>query len=114
MAIRYSDLKKDIESKPISSKGLEYINILEDYIDGTIKKQFDINKSIYIELEYIQFRGTPYNNYFEIDLSSTEKEKMTKEIEKRYSEAGWESKIEYGDDDGPNRPGQNYWVLKGK
>jgi hypothetical protein len=39
---------------------------------------------------------------------------MFKELEKRYRNAGWKAVIIYGEDDGPNRPGQDYWVLSGK
>jgi hypothetical protein len=107
MAIKYKDLKHKVNTEPLSEDELEMISIVEKIIDDEIVKQFDKNwGEIYVLLSVVNFQIT--------NLGKTRKFLMMKELEKRYSNAGWTSTVKLDDGlDGPNMSGPDYWVLKG-
>ena len=105
MAVRYNDLMDKLEKGPLTQEELRMIDDAEILIDNEIMKDFT-GGSVSIALDIAQFRGKK--------IPDVRKELMFEFLENKYKEAGWKCKIEYGEDDGPNRPGFDYWVLTGK
>jgi hypothetical protein len=110
MALKYKDLKHKVNTEPLSVEELVIISNVEKIIDDEIVKQFDKNwGEIHILLSVVNFQTTLTS------IGETRKSLMRKELEKRYSNAGWTISVKLDDGlDGPNRSGPDYWVLKGK
>ena len=118
MAVKFEDVKKVINETQLNENELVIIARIENHIDKTIKEKFD-NNTISFDTEVFEFNFNPdrpsqYSWDVFKDIKTTRKKLMSKELIRRYEEAGWEVKLEYGEDDGPNRPAINHYVLKGK
>lgn len=118
MAIKYKDIKEHLEKAPLTSEELKIVSRVENYIDEHIKELFD-GDGIRLDVDLIDFKKNPddmkehsWNVWPHI--KSTRKALMTEELKSRYVKAGWKWKFEEGEDDGPNRPGFDYWILTGK
>ena len=119
MAVKFKDvydLKKKIDTAPLSEAELVILEEVEEYIDKEIVN--DYPKSNYNEVKIISsiptFRFNPVTRITN-DITSARQSIMQKELEKRYREAGWTITYDLDDGlDGPNRSGADYWVLKGK
>jgi len=113
MALNYKQLKKKLDETPLSLEELKMIDNVETYIDKEILTQFD--KSIYGEISidycYPSFRYSPVTKSFISNLGVSRIPKMKAELERRFISAGW--KIEYRLDDGSDRNGADYMILKG-
>jgi hypothetical protein len=104
MAIKFEEVHNMYESEmnaPFCPEELSAIEEVEKQIDNKILKDFKRNP-VYIDLQYTQFS----------QFAPRRAGLMSAELEKRYREAGWYCSIEFGEDDGPNRPGQDYFILK--
>ena len=118
MAVKFKDvydLKKKIDTAPLSEEELKFLEEIENYIDSEIVDKYP--KSLYnevrIDLCIPTFR---YNTVTKkaSDFRPSRQGVMQKELEKRYREAGWTIYYDLDDGlDGPNRSGADYWVLKG-
>ena len=118
MAVNFEDVKKVINETPLNENELVIIAKVEKHIDKKIMEKFD-NNLISFETSVFDFNFNPDNpNQYSWDvfkdIKSTRKKLMTKELIRRYEEAGWWVKLEHGEDDGPNRPAIDYYILKGK
>jgi hypothetical protein len=111
MAINFLDLKQKLDDAPLNDVELELIKDVEDYIDKKIIDEYD--KSIYgtidIDIAYVNFNYSPKTKR-SMSLGVSRVPKMSKELKRRYKEAGWV--ITYRSDDGMN--GGDYMVLKGQ
>lgn len=114
MAIKYSELKEELENAPLSTIDLSLIKDVENYIDDQIIEKFD--KSIYGEIRidvcYINFKYSPTTKKSINNLGVSRIPKMKAELERRFKEAGWV--ITYEINDGYGACGADYMVLKGK
>ena len=114
MAVNFKALVEDLEKTPLTKEELKIINTVENWIDERIKERFD-GGSVSFDTDVIEFNfnpDAPSDRWY--NIKSTRKELMSKELKRRYEDAGWKIKREEGEDDGPNRPAIPYYVLKGK
>ena len=113
MAIKYKEVKDKIEKTPLTESELSIIKEVEDLIDNKIKKDFN-GGEISIELGTANFTYIQNWNKSPENIPDFRKQLMFKELERRFKAAGWKCVVMYGEDDGPNRPAIDYWVLSGK
>lgn len=115
MAIKYKDIKNKLESDPLTEGELILIRQAEENIDEEIVKQFGEKYSygeIRIHLGTATFDWSPFSKKIITHLKEPRKHLMYLELEKRFKDAGWVSKIHIDDEGGMNSC--NYWILKGK
>ncbi len=111
MAIRYKDLKKPKVNNPVTLDELKAIDAVEKYIDEQIKKQWTNNYGVSIDLCIALFEYDPVLHK-PTNFNVFRREKMQKELERRYKDAGWNIKVHIDDGlDGPNMSGSDYWIL---
>jgi len=115
MALKYKDIKKKLDSEPLSEEELGFIAELEEYIDAEILRKFD-NDLIRIYLSNVNFESHfKDREFYPSTLKRSRRILLRDEIDKRYEEAGWIIGVEMDDGlDGPNRSGPDFWTLKGK
>lgn len=113
MAVNFKELKKQLDSAPLTDKEYVLIDDVERYIDKQIIENYD--KSIYhevsIDMSYVRFSYSPVTKQMITDLGQSRIPKMKEELERRYRAAGWD--ITYKLDDG-SLCGGDYMILKGK
>lgn len=105
MALNAKEVMKAYNAQmtaPLTSEELTEIGIREVSIDNLIKAEFD-GKSVRVELKLFDFRNmrVPHDRQLF----------MSKNLILRYSQAGWILEEQFGEDDGPNRPGRDYMIL---
>jgi hypothetical protein len=96
MAIKYKELKEKLENDPLTNEELNLIGSIELWIDEEIRRTF--GKTYYeawIDKSIVTFNWNP-NTKKHIDVREPRRHVMRKELERRYTEAGW--KIEWPDD----------------
>lgn len=103
MAIKYSDIKAVVENPNFDDKELAAIANVEKFIDDRITNRFD-NDSIYFDIQIIRFEKVS-DRGADLNFKDTRKKLMTKELERRFTEAEWE--ISYDEEN-------FYWIIKGK
>lgn len=114
MAVKFNNVKGELENAPLTPDEIKAINDVEKYIDNTILRVFD-NSEVCIELSIVSFDWSPITRSGEYNLKNARKKLMRKELERRYTEAGWKFKVRIDDGlDGPNMGRPDYWVLTGK
>ncbi len=118
MAIKYQEIKEKLETAPFTKEELAIIAKVENHIDEKIKEKFD-GGSITIDTDIIEFKfnpDAPSERSWNVwqNIKSTRKSLMGDELKNRFESAGWKWKLQQGEDDGPNRPGFDYWILSGK
>jgi hypothetical protein len=114
MAIKYQEIKNELETTPLNDVELKYIMEAEEHIDSEIKRQFSGNNSISIDLLIPNFNYSMKEKRT-ISFKEARRKLMRSELEKRYKKAGWDIKVEYDDGlDGPNMSGSDNWILNGK
>lgn len=103
MAIKYSEIKAVVENPNFDDKELAAIAHVEKFIDDRITKSFD-NDSIYFDIQIIRFEKV-CDRGGDLNFKDTRKKLMTKELERRFTDAEWE--ISYDE--------ENFnWIIKGK
>jgi hypothetical protein len=116
MAIKANTIKEKLETKlnePLSKEELNLVRQTESYIDLIIEEESNkLGKEFRIDLDFVTFNSHPDGGNLRYSIHEDRRIKMRRELEKRYKEAGWKFSVDYGEDDGPNRPGFDYWVLK--
>ena len=111
MAIRYKDLKEPEVNNPLSLDELKAIDAVEKYIDEKIKEQWTNTYGVSVDLGIALFEYDPVLHK-PTDLNVFRREKMQRELGRRYKEAGWNIKVHIDDGlDGPNVSGSDYWIL---
>jgi hypothetical protein len=105
MAIKYTEIFSKIKNSPLNEEELSILKEVEIYIDDEISKTFD-GGTVRINLDIVKF--------VKHRIPPLRKEMLHNKIIEIYYEAGWKCGYEYGEDDGPNRPGFDYWVLAGR
>ena len=111
MAIRYKDLKEPEVNNPLTSDELKAIDDVEKYIDEQIKKQWTNTYGVSIDLSIALFEYYPDLRRL-TKFNVFRREKMQKELERRYKDAGWNIRVHIDDGlDGPNVSGSDYWIL---
>jgi len=117
MAIKFehvTEQKKNFDESPLTLLELEVVTEAEEYIDSMIidslEKGFSRYQPIRIFLGVINFTYSMKTN-MKLNIPDSRRIKMRIELERRYSEAGWEYSIDTCDE--PNM-GADYWVLTGK
>lgn len=114
MAIKYSELNKKVNLKPLSEEELEMIDAVEKYIDNEIIEQYKVRNEIRIFLGTAKFDWDPIK-HVRTGIKPVRQVVMHKELKKRYEHSGWVVTIELDDMlDGPNMAGADYFVLKGR
>jgi hypothetical protein len=119
MAIKFKevyDLKKKFDTAPLSEEELTILEEVEEHIDNEIVDKYpkDQYNEVRISLCIPTFRYNPVTKKAN-DIHSTRRSAMQKELEKRYRESGWTISYSLDDGlDGPNRSGDDFWILKGK
>ena len=97
-------------SEKFNPDEIEAYDGLEKYFDERIEDTFDGKKASVIEPPlYSNEKIREYNS-----LKSHRKEIVLQSLLVKYAENGWDWKIEYGEDDGPNRPGYDYYIFTPK
>lgn len=115
MAIKYQDIKEKLKTDPLTESELVLIRQAEEHIDSEIVKQFDGSYSygeVRINLGTAQFEWSPVTKTSLTNLKQSRKHLMFLELEKRYKEAGWDTKVKIDTEGGMNTC--DYWILKGK
>ena len=115
MAIKYKDIKKKLETDPLTESELVLVRQAEEHVDSEIIKQFGERSSygeVRIHLGTAKFEWSPVTNTLLSNLKEPRKYLMFLELERRYKEAGWISKVEIDTEGGMNSC--DYWILKGK
>jgi len=115
MAIKYKDIKKKLETDPLTESELVLICQAEEHVDSEIIRQFGERYShgeVEIHLGIAKFEWSPVTETSLTNLKEPRKHLMFRELEKRYKEAGWVTKIHIDTDGGMNSC--DYWILKGK
>lgn len=105
MAVKYVDIREKVGEPKLTEKELAAIAYVEKFIDDFINKNFD-NTPLFFDLNVINFQVV-VDRGGDVNFKDTRKKLMTKELEKRYKDAGWE--IGYSYDEYTNN-----WILKGK
>lgn len=106
MAIKYKDIKNNLETDPLTEQELQWIQQAEDYIDQEIQTKFGkVYYEVSIDKAIVRFDWSPVTKKH-IDTMAPRRGVMQKELERRYSQAGWVLKWE--DVDNP------YVTFKGK
>ena len=112
MAIKFAELQEKQKIKdnlPLNEDELKVIAIHEDLIDRKILEGFGKPYKIQVDLEYFNFSDSSYSRFSQI-----RKNKMKQELIFRYERAGWDLTVEFGEDDGPNRPAFDYMIITGR
>jgi hypothetical protein len=115
MAIKYKDIKSKLETDPLTNEELVLIRQAEEHIDSEIVKQFGEKYSygqVKIHLGTAQFEWSPVTKTLLTNLKEPRRRVMFLELEKRYKEAGWDTKVDLDDEGSMNSA--DYWTLKGK
>lgn len=119
MAINYNDHmgnKKKEDVAPFTAEELIYINEVENFIDGEIKRRIDTNNktvSIFLGIPKFKIRVDGKSQY--PYMTNARLNLLFEELMRRYDEAGWTYTLHIDDGlDGPNRSGDDYLILKGK
>jgi hypothetical protein len=106
MAVKYKDIKDKLETDPLTPQELEWIQQAEDFIDDEIRSKFGkVYYEVFIDKSIVRFDWSPADKK-QIDTMAPRRTVMQKELEKRYSQAGWS--LSWGDYD------NNYVIFKGK
>jgi hypothetical protein len=114
MAIKYSDLNKKVNTKPLTEEELSTVSSVEAYIDSEIIRQFKESDEIKIDLCIANFR---YDSNTEqlTNIKDSRREKMFANLIQLYKKAGWKVEVFIDDQlDGPNMSGGDYFILRGK
>lgn len=112
MAIKFAELQEKQKIKdnlPLNEDELKAIAVCEEVIDRQISEQFEKFYEIRVDLEYFTFTDSSYSRF-----NQARRKKMEQEIKYRYERAGWTLTVDYGQDDGPNRPAMAFMILKGR
>jgi hypothetical protein len=115
MAIKYKEIKNKLETDPLIESELVLIDQAEKYIDEQIVAQFGNSYSygkISIDLCIARFNYSPVTKTTLSGIKEPRRNLMFKELERRYKQAGWETKFEMDTEGGMNSA--DYWTLKGK
>ena len=114
MALKYKDLRKKIDEAPLTKTQLSVVDSVERWIDSKLSEWDPINRVFSVELYYANFEYDPTTKT-PFGFQESLRIKMSKELNKRYFDAGWIVDVEYDDGlDGPNFSGPDHWVLKAK
>jgi hypothetical protein len=105
MAVKVSEIKAKVGEPVLNEKELASISIVEKYIDDYINANFD-NESMGFDINIVQFRKTLSRGH-NINFKDTRKKLMTKELERRFSEAEWRITIDHDSI-------YNTWILSPK
>lgn len=106
MAIKYQDIKNKLETDPLTEKELEWIQQAEDHIDAEIQAKFGkVYYEVRIDKTIVRFDWSPATMK-SIDTMAPRRAVMMRELERRYSQAGWS--LNWGDVD------DHYVTFKGK
>jgi hypothetical protein len=101
------ELSAKEQSKVMSKEETDAMKELEIFIDSRIKESYTRGKAYVPSFTY---RGIGcFRN-----LKEARKEIIQKILFDKYRESGWSIKFEVGEDDGPNRPGMDYWIFSAK
>jgi len=113
MATTVKEFLKDRENiiNTITAKELEIVEMTETYIDEKIiNKCIDtVSNEIKVDLCIAQFKWNPFTNST-TSYSETSRLRMIKELNKRYTDAGWKVKIFIDDSGSMNEA--DFWILK--
>jgi hypothetical protein len=113
MALTVKDAKKiqiDTDNAPFSKEEQVIFNNVEKYIDSEIVKQIKISEEVKIDLNIANFNYDPITEK-STTLIERRKNKLSKELKKLYTDAGWRIKIHI-DDDLPSLGGNyDYFIL---
>lgn len=112
MAISVAAVRKQRESKELTTKHFTAVEELESIIDAKITKEIieNENSSVSIELCYAKFTHNSSNN-FPTTYSESIRKKMNRELEKRYKSKGWQIHYDLDDRLDGNMSGADYFVL---
>lgn len=115
MAIKYKDIKKKLETDPLTRDELDLIDQAENHIDSEILRQFGESSSygqVKINLGTAHFHWSPVTKKSIGGIKDPRRHLMFLELEKRFKEAGWVAKVQIDSEGGMNSC--DYWILKGK
>lgn len=107
MAIKYKEIIYKLENDDLSLNELKYIDVIEEYMDKEILKQFE-NGVIKIFLGYASLKQNPNGNS-PFNLNEIRRNIMFTELKDKYTRAGWTVTTEHND--GLNA--SDYLVLTG-
>lgn len=98
----------------LTSEEVNYIKIIEDYIDSEINKKLSTDRQeVWIDINYIKFNYNPLTKKMFGEMTNARKKFLQDELLARYERANW--KVDYQIDDGRdgNMSGGDYLILKG-
>lgn len=112
MAISFENIKNKLENPVLTREELIEIDKVEIYVDSVLIKEYK-GDEVCLPLDKVDFTHSS-NGSRDYNKASIRAKLQFKRLIERYAEAGWASEVRMNvGDDGPNRPGQDYWVLKG-
>jgi hypothetical protein len=115
MAIKYSDLNKKVNLKPLTEEEFAMINEVETHIDEEIIRQFKTSNSVNIFLGTARFDWDPIRKVRREGMKPVRQTLMLTELMNRYKKAKWNVEIKIDDQlDGPNMSGADYMILTGR
>lgn len=97
------------QSKNLSPEEASAMNQLEAYIDKKIKASFTRGQASVCDFWYDRQEVPSF-----YELKHVRKEIVREILFDKYRENGWSIKLEVGEDDGPNRPGLDFWIFTQK
>jgi hypothetical protein len=100
------DLSTKEQSKTLSPEEKRAIAELELYIDKCLKETYSEGRAHVMEFFYNQQQIPAFYR-----LKPARKKIVQEILFDKYREAGWNIKLEVGEDDGPNRPGIDFWIF---
>tara|TARA_R110000772_G_scaffold17946_3_gene49989 strand:+ start:139805 stop:140137 length:333 start_codon:yes stop_codon:yes gene_type:complete len=109
MGIKFDDLIDGLVNAPLTDKEVIAFKECERLIDFGILESFDVSE-IHIPTHIIECTG----GFVSSEINKTRRKKIAKEIKKYYKKLGWKFTFYMGEDDGPNRPGAEYYILTGR
>jgi len=97
------------QSKELSETEKAAIAQMEQYIDNGIRESFEDGKASVADFLWARNELPAY-----MELKYPRRKIVTEILMDKYREGGWRVKYEVGEDDGPNRPGVDFWIFTAK
>lgn len=102
MALKFSEIKDKVYSEELSDNERMLVDEREEEIDSEIMQHFD------------GVKANVSSTIFDFYSTSPRQQVMKNYLIKKYNKAGWDIKYYMGEDDGPNRPGAEYYIFSEK
>ncbi len=100
------------QTKNLSEEEKRAMDGLEAHIDHKIKENFNNGRARVLDFWWEWDRSDLVKPY--MSLRENRQRIVREALFEKYRENGWKVEIEYGEDDGPNRPGIDSFIFTAK